>query len=150
MAGPWISDADLKSALADMLGKTSASLVGKWTDIVTAANVAAANDIAQRLLARGYSAAQIDAWDYRAVFNRDIGLFWALVKGGGLADYSDVGINKLDRRKELDTLAVLIGGAVALPAVDATTGGFAVGGGDFIDTLVADGGRYRFNMNTEF
>lgn len=144
MPGPWITTEVLSQALADMLKKSVEDLADYYTRIVPAANQAAADDITYRLMARGYSLAQIDQWDQRVTFNTDLGLFWALTKAGGLGDYSDQWVNKLDRRKELDTIALFVGGSVVLPGEDADGSGFAVGGG----RLSEDG--YRFNFDTDY
>lgn len=144
MPGPWITDETLKQALADILKKSAGDLSDYWDRIITDANQSATDDITYRLMARGYSVSQIDQWDQRVTFNRDIGLFWALTRGGGLGDYSDLWINKLDRRKELETVALFAGGTVILPGAEADGGGFAIGGG----TLSESG--YRFNMETDY
>lgn len=105
----YITDAELKTALAPILRKASAAEINPlWGNIVPDANVAAYNEIIGRLTDRGFTVAQIDSWARNDEFNRDIGLFWALVKGAGLDGYDDKWIERLDRREELDTVAVVI------------------------------------------
>lgn len=117
-----ISDTDLKQALADALGVADVSgLAPKWSRIVADANRDAWRAIQRALGARGYSLTDIDAWDDSAEFNRDIGLFWCLTRGGGLNDFDDRNVNKLDRRKELETCQVVVGGAATFPGVASTT-----------------------------
>lgn len=144
MPGPWIADVALKQALADMLKKSVSDLSAYWDRIITEANRSATDDITYRLMARGYSVAQIDQWDQRVTFNTDIGLFWALTRGGGLGDYPDLWVNKLDRRKELDTIAIFAGGVVILPGADSDGSGFAIGGGRLNEA------GYRFNFDTDY
>lgn len=142
MPGPWITNAVLKGKLADLLSQDVGDLLPKLDSVIADSNAAAAGEISGALFARGFTVAQIDAWDRRVEFNTDIGLFWCLTKGGMLANFSDLFIQKIDRRKELVTLPVLISGVLAQP-----------GGGD--STSPISGGRlsesgYRFTMDNEF
>lgn len=110
----YITDAELKTALAPVLRKASVhDLNPLWDGIVPDANEAAYNEIIGRLTNRGYSVAQIDQWARRYEFNRDIGLFWCLVKGAGLDGYDDKWIDRLDRREELDEVTIVIDDEVA-------------------------------------
>ncbi len=139
--GPWIADGEMRQVIADALKKSVDDLPDYWHRIAVESNRAAADDITQILVGRGYTQGQIDGWDYRQVFNRDLGLFWALTKGGGLADYSDLHIKKLDRREELKALTVLIDGNPVTPGAINTFG--AAGG------MISEDG-FRFSMDTEF
>lgn len=104
---PYITDEALKDAVAAALNLASAAdLPDFWDDIVTNSNESAYQDIVRRLQARGYTLAQIDAWGSRIEFNRDIGLYWSLVKGAGTAGFDDKFIARLDRRLELDEVYV--------------------------------------------
>lgn len=142
MPGPWVTTQELYDALGRMMHTEVQDLLPLWERIVEAAAETAAGDILQALLARGYTAAQVEAWDFRKVYNRDIALFWALTHGGGLSpQHSDRDINKLDRRKELATVLLLIGG---VPVAPGGTEGVGVYGG----RLSQDG--YRIRDDTEF
>ena len=136
MPGPWITVDELTDRLADVLSKSASDLVtgnpdgspSKWTTIVADSVAAATLDIAGELQARGYLPSQIDRWDRRQEFSKDIGLYWCLYKGGALANYSDVFIKELNRRKELATVPILAGGLMLLPG-PAAAGILAVGFG---------------------
>lgn len=117
---PWITDAALKAKLLDVLQKAEVDTSGAWDTIITDANLAAEWDIKQALSARGYTASQIAAWDGAAVYNTDLALFWALVKGGATKSYQPVFIEKLDRREELKTVTVTIGGVRVAPKESGT------------------------------
>ncbi len=126
----FITDNDLKTKLAANLKVADASqLPAGWTQIITDSNAAAYANIVGVLSARGYTGAQIASWDRGAEFNSDLGLFWCLVKGAGLHGNDATFIDKLDRRKELEDVAIMNGGVLVTP----DTGG-AVGYGQFDTT----------------
>lgn len=104
---PFLTDDDLKGSVKAFLKvKASEALPTYWDEIITRSNDSAYQDIVGVLLGRGYTMSQISTWDRREEFNRDIGMFWALTRGMGAHDYSDIHIMKLDRRKELQTVAL--------------------------------------------
>lgn len=132
------TDAAVLTDLANILGQaSSASLVSRFSGIVADSVQAAYLDITTALSERGYTAAQIEAWDRGEEFNRDIALYWSLIKAKVSRD-EYMTINKLDRREELKTITVTIGGEVVEPE---TTG--LVGYGD----LTFDESTSRFSPN---
>lgn len=111
-----ISDATLKTAVAKRLGfADSSGLSSKWDAIVTDANSWAWREIQRKLGARGYTATQIDAWDDGAEYNTKLGLFWALTNGEGLQAFDVPALRSLDCRAELQSVQIVIGGAVTSP-----------------------------------
>lgn len=117
----FITDSQLKVELAGNLKVDPAAIPpGVWDEVIESSNVAAYQEIIGALLARGYTMAQISAWDRRVEFNADLGLFWCLVKGAGLHGNDPTFIDKLDRRKELLTCPVICGGSLVAPG---TAGG---------------------------
>ena len=106
----FITDEQLTASLASMLKKPAAQIAPFWEEIVTASNESAFGSIRSHFLARGFTAAQIDAWDQGPEYQRDIGLFWCLVKGGGLHGYDSTFIKMLDRRAELKQFDLETGG----------------------------------------
>ncbi len=128
--GPYISDADLKDAVAAALGTSAASLPSLWDDIIPGANASATNDIASTLIGKGYSSSDVAAWDQVRSFAADLGVFWALTRGAGLGGYSAPQLKTLDRREELKLMAFIIidGEPVAAPAPNtAAVGGISSG-----------------------
>ncbi len=123
--GPYITDAQLKEAVAAALGTTAADLAAdQWDPIIAGANFSAANDIVQALTLLGHSVTNIDAWDQAADFNRDLGTFWALARGAGLGAYNAPQLKALDRRDELRKMtALIIGGVPVAPTPNETTVG---------------------------
>jgi hypothetical protein len=134
MAGPWVTTVDVKGRLTDML--SVGTLVPRWDSIIGDAISDGYRDLRTRLISRGYTEGQLDAWDDRISYNRDQALFWCFVKGAGLGGYSDQDYSKLDHRKELENpeLGISIGGTIVLPGAAADVGSVIVG------TLVIDAG----------
>lgn len=80
---PWITDADLKTAVASVHKLASAaSLPGHWTAIVARANSRAYHRLRRILANKGYSFADLDTWAERVDFNVAGGLCYALREGG--------------------------------------------------------------------
>lgn len=103
---PFITDAVLKTHVAAVLKFDESTLPAYWNNLIASANESAYLDIRGALIQRGYLANQVDVWPRGAEFNRDLGVFWALVKGAGLHNYDDKFIKLLDRREELKDVLV--------------------------------------------
>lgn len=150
MAGPWITNAKLRILFADAIKVEHTALPERYIEIVSDANTAAAADITSALTGRGYTSSQIDEWDRRVEFNKHLGLFWCFISGNVSSTYSDVMINKLDRRKELQTVQITIGGEIATPGASTSdpdgeiNGGAVVSGGQFLQD------QWRFDQNKVF
>ena len=102
----FLTDTDFRQALADTLKMDVAKLGAYWDRQCKQAHESAYLDVRGALLARGFSASQADSWARGAEFERDIGLFWALVRGAGVHNYGSDFIDRLDRRAELMTVMV--------------------------------------------
>jgi hypothetical protein len=116
----FVTAAQIKSRLADVLQQLtgSAELKGWWESIVNDAALSAYNDIAAALAGRGFTAAQIAAWDAGLDFQVSIGLWYALVKGGATKNWgpdAKAYLDSLDRRAELATVPILNGGVLVEP-----------------------------------
>jgi hypothetical protein len=113
----FVTDDELKQRIADMMKVPIGALPRSWDTIIVDANRAAYMDIRGALILREFAATQVDGWDRGAEFQKDLGLYWALVKGAGLHSYDDRYISRLDRRKDLETVLVeFVGGAVQDPS----------------------------------
>ena len=110
MSAAWLTDAQIKSDLKNMLAKKStATISDRWDGIITRANGRAKSDILKVLRASGYSTTNINGWDYLSEHHSMQSLFWCLTMGTALhnLEYSEVKV--LDCRKdlkELDTLDI--------------------------------------------
>jgi hypothetical protein len=104
----------LKKALSNLLQLANdADLPEQYGETIIEDSRRAANqEIYSVLLGRGYSDAQIEDWDRGIEFERDLALFWCLVKGGALV-IEDTRMRALDRRKELQEVSVTVGGVLA-------------------------------------
>src|SRR5438552_863679 len=120
----FLHDSDIRPSLAAILKQDPAALPAYWDTILTDAHNKAYNEILRRLLARGFSIDQAKTWDAGAEFEKDMTLWWTLNNGGALNPAEDKWIMKLDRRKELDDVDVLIGGALVVPVTGRQGVGF--------------------------
>ena len=116
----FINDAALKAALKDELKiAATESLATHWNSIVTRSRTAAYGFIVNKLLARGFTKAQIDQWDRGEEFETDIGVWWCLERGAAqnpdAQNEAQLAEKKLDRRWELDDIVFTIGYAVVEP-----------------------------------
>ena len=75
----FITSGQLKTRVANALKVDENDLPGNWDQTIEDAATDAYREIVGKLMARGFTQAQIDAWDRGAEFQRDIGLFWNLV-----------------------------------------------------------------------
>ena len=86
-----------------------------WATIIQAAQQSAYQDIYRSLIRRGFAPAQIAAWDAGPEFERHLTVFWSLVNGGALQDYSEQFIKMIDRRPELPNVEVYNAGIWQAP-----------------------------------
>lgn len=115
MPTTYITNTALEAKAKDRLGNgPDEDLPQRYASVVSDANTAAYQDIRRALLGRGFTVAQIDAWDDRVEFNRDLGLYW-IFAGQPNQSADDTWIEKLNRREELLTIPVLISGEVVEP-----------------------------------
>jgi hypothetical protein len=117
---PWITDDDLKTRVLSLLGKTEFETSGVYETVITDANRQAYRDILFALTSRGYSVAQVEAWDAKQEFNVSLGLFWALTMLGAAKNFDDRFIKALDRREELTdprrVIRITSGGVTVTPS----------------------------------
>jgi len=118
--GQFVADSVVQARVAAALKRSGgvADVTGNvaWPVIITAANTAAYNEIVTRLTARGFSAAQIAAWDRGVEYETKIALYWSLLEGGALDGYDDRSLREMKAWiKELDTVQVLNAGAWQKP-----------------------------------
>lgn len=94
---------------------TQTPLDAFWSTLVAQAQTRAYNEIQMRLLERGYTAAQISAWDRGAEFELDIAVWWCLTQGAGLSAADLKGVDRFDRREELRSVSVSNAGVLINP-----------------------------------
>lgn len=129
MAGPWITNDELASAIAaDLQRQSAADLEEFWGERIAAANATAAAMITSRLTARGYP--NLDNWDLAGNYNRILGRYYALRDAGMQYGVAPEIIKTLEGAlKDLDTLMVTVGGVPLAPAAPTAAGAFGVGYG---------------------
>lgn len=110
---PWIEDTDLEEQVKAVLEITGTNLNTAWQDLIPYALQRARGIITRALATKGYTSAQIDAWDDLTEFHRDQSVYEILVNASAEQPADQTTIDKLDRREELATVAVMIGGELA-------------------------------------
>jgi hypothetical protein len=142
VAGPWVSEVDVKQAVADTIKKDVSALAAYWDRIVSRSVNRAYTDLRNFLIGRGFTAAQLDAWDDNRQYNLDQALYFSYVEGAGPEDQTDRDMRRFDRvsalMKEEDPLTLMISGVLQGPG--AGEGSTSIGGGSI--TQAADGVDY--------
>lgn len=115
----FITDAALKTAIASGNAQASSSATpGHLNDAAPAANTAAYNRIRSVLFNRGFTAAQIAAWDEGEDWNTRVGVvmaFWAVSKGD--EDRGEPFRREYESlMEELKDAAIIIGGEMVNPS----------------------------------
>lgn len=128
-ANVFLTDLQIEQSLADLLKLAGGvgALPANAPNVVTEAHAAAYNEVVGRLLARGYTLAQITAWDQGVFYERQITLFFCMVNLAGTFGYDEKWIAMYDRRKDLATVMLSIGGTFVSP--QSVDGSGTVGGG---------------------
>lgn len=122
---PYVSDATVKSYFAAYLGESAAAnLMTRFDTLIPFANADAYNHIVSALADRGFSAAEIAAWDRGPEFNRDLACC-LLLRNPIAGEASDLWQQKFCRQEELETVPVTVGGEVVTPS--SSTGGVGYG-----------------------
>jgi hypothetical protein len=112
----FLSDNELQ---AEMVGPLKAAGISDfqpggasawWSGIISAANRRAWGTIRRKLLARGYSLAQVLAWDDGWELQRALGIYQALSEGIRSDEDQKVDLTPFDREGELDVMPISIGG----------------------------------------
>lgn len=103
-------------AVSDTLQQVGVgNLPAQWESISAQCQTWAYNEIVSVLSGRGFTPAQITAWDRGAEFELDLAIFRALSRGGALANLSVEFIKSFDRRPELREVIYTTAGAIQDP-----------------------------------
>lgn len=139
----WITDAELRVEFAAAVGTDPKELSDQWDSLIPRAVQAGYADIVSILAAKGYTAAQLNQWDFRVTYNLDQSIYWLGVNGAALSDFDLDALKLRDRTKVLQTLTPTVGGSPIFPAATGPDGqGYAIAGGRLSEA------NYRFNMDT--
>jgi hypothetical protein len=123
----FLTDAQITQSVSDILKYASVGGLPTYAaNVVTEAHAAAYNEMLGRLLNRGYTLAQITSWDQGVFYERMLSIYFVMVNVAGTGDYSDLWIKQYDRRKDLDTVLISIGGVFVQP-VEGQPGTCSVG-----------------------
>jgi hypothetical protein len=113
----FLTDLQTYEAIRQTLqASTGKALSPTWNGINQSAHAWAYNLIYTTLLARGFSAAQINAWDQGADYERDLTLYRAFLQGAALHRLDSDFIKLFDRSKALEKVSVSNVGVWQAPA----------------------------------
>lgn len=132
MPFPYITNDQLQASVLAVLhtDPSNPSLGSEWSTIIANANLSGCNDVREALLGKGFTIAQIEAWDQLGVYCLDQGTYWALLRAGvSNEQISEAKLKSFDRREELDKKGFLTAGSTILyPMPDASpVGGISFG-----------------------
>lgn len=100
--------AQIKTRLADLLKVKEQALADHWDGLCEQSATFSINEVRGRLYRRGFSAADVGAWDRLAEVTLDIGLWRAIMLGGVYSGFDAGVIKAFDRREEMDTILVYV------------------------------------------
>ncbi len=132
----FLTDTQVKQAVADFLKVDVTQLPAYFTGsgrVIEDAHVAAYQEIKGRLLARGFTAAQVDLWDRGAEFEKHLTIYWATINGGGTTAMDDRFLKQYDRRNDLNSVLVSVLGVFITPGD--TPGTIGIGAEDTSNDL---------------
>lgn len=109
------TSAQIKTALANLLKVTEASLADHWEAISVQAQTFADQEVKGRLYRRGFTAANVADWDRLFEVTLDLGLWRCIMLGGVYSGFDANVIKALDRRDELDGILVFVNGEWVQP-----------------------------------
>jgi len=119
-AVPYTTDTDIRDSVAGALGLgTGSSLPTHWTArLITTANNRGYYALRSVMLGRGYSAAQLDAWERAEDWNDRLGVLYAFLEArkSGAQIGGNLDQELKDALAELKGDAVVIAGEVVAPA----------------------------------
>lgn len=113
-----ITSEELKTSVAAYVLKgESDELIDAWDVIIPDALETAYQELLAILVNRGYTKAQVDAWDGLNAYWRRLATYYAITLGSGLVqNYDDKWVEKLKPDlKFLETAQISIGGVQATP-----------------------------------
>jgi hypothetical protein len=125
----FLTDDDIGDAIATGFGKDRTALYAEnsaWATRAANGNTTAKNELTGNAVALGYTAAQLEAWDYVQDFQRDIARYWALTGAEALATVDSPLLKALNRLPEAVAMmegGLMIGGILTQPGPDPNRAG---------------------------
>lgn len=115
-----ITGAQIHTALASQLKMDETSLPPSWDDLCSRGATYANGAIIGTLLSRGFRLdEEILLWDRYTEFAADLGVWKAMMLGGGYGSFDAKALNALDRHEELKTVYVFVGETLVEPPMGA-------------------------------
>lgn len=115
----FLSNEQIKQAIADRLGVDVADLSPAIARQVPDHHKAAYQEVLGRLLRRGFSREQIDAWDRGGELEKAQAIYFCLVGISSTEAYDLSAAKLIDRRADLDSVQVFVRGEWVKPGTGA-------------------------------
>lgn len=123
----YLDDSAIKSYYSAIIGQSDESSIGPRFDLlVPLANQSAYNEIRAKLAGRGFTAAQIAAWDRGEEYNRDLAICFLLRSALAGTVAEETRQTFCVRAKELEDVDITNDGEIVQPSI----AGGAIGYGD--------------------
>ena len=119
----FITDNQVLSSVADTLKYQVSNLPAYWTNIVTQQHAAAYQYMVGKLVARGFTLAQILQWDQGPYYEMELSKFFVFTDAAAVDAVNLTNARLRDVRKELETVLLCVGGAYITPAAGGDTPG---------------------------
>jgi hypothetical protein len=114
-----LSDNDVAAMVAAVFKVATASLPSYYTTATTGlvprGHTAGYQTVVGALLERGFTKAQVDAWDRLAEFEGDLSLWYILSDAGSYRQVAQKTLDRLDRRKELESVVLFVASVPVKP-----------------------------------
>jgi hypothetical protein len=129
MPSPWVTPQDILKRIANWVGgKDPSTLDPKFLEDAELACRMATSELRGILAIKGYTPAQVEAWDEKTTYSERQAIFCASTLISGLADYDKENAKTMDCREFLAmTPAILIDGVAVAPSADNPIGGVGYG-----------------------
>lgn len=112
----FTTDAVIKSDVAAALKLASVSdLPDWWDDVIERCHTAAYQEIVGAMLGRGFTKAQVDAWDRGVEFERTLALYFVFTSPQGAGNFDIQAVKLWDRREDLQTTLIYASGSWTSP-----------------------------------
>jgi hypothetical protein len=118
----------VREQVASNLRLTAAQLDPAWDNICSHSARRAAAELRSILVIKGYTPAEVAAWDDAFTYSQLLATYFALCSGSALTGFDTKTIEWMDCRPELrQAVALIIGGEAVAPSGDSDVGGIAHG-----------------------
>jgi len=130
----YVTDDEVLKAVARRIGVSADRMTADapwWPEIVSEANEDAYEHVREAMVGQGYTVGQVDQWDYRSRWNRQVAVCYALRAAAVAKGYDETAIDKACKvLDDLEDVTLVINGAHVYPTAAVPQIAFGMGPGD--------------------